>query len=200
MTYDDNPFGFGTGPQPGPPPQSEEKPRGPAFATLFPRVDMQFMYGDAALEILDARRIEAMLQSLAVLGDVAVACRQAGVHPATWRQAQAADAGLREDIEYAQQQHGGALYLTALWRGTDGGSDTILGKLLDAKATGFNSEERKAQAQLTRETARKAHVVVLRNFEEVDGSVREVQPDAKPDSDPPRKGPPLRLEHYRGII
>lgn len=145
--------------------------------------------------ISDQQR-RALVDSMKQVGNLAYASAAAGLTVTQARGLLQRDEDLRRELADAEELHKGFLYHTALTRATTGGSDVLLGKLLDARVDEFDKDAKKAKAM----ASAKPSSITLRGFTaDANGEVQDV--DSKPlspdRSDSP--GAPLQLDYVKGL-
>ena len=119
-------------------------------------------------------------------GNLAMAAEMMGLSLTRLRAMATKDEDLKIEIEDALEYHGALIYSTALERATAGKSDVLLGKILEAKVTGFSKESREPASQRNKPTGLR-----LRTFD-ADGEENGVE-DVAP------KTQPLQLELRPGL-
>lgn len=135
------------------------------------------------MNISDTQR-RALIDQMMALGNLPVAALSAGLSVTAARLLIAKDEDLARELADAEELHKGLLYREAVERATNGKSDALLSKLLEAKVEDFDKDARKARAaQLAKPSS-----ITLRNFganekgEVEDVAVKPITPEAQPQS------------------
>jgi hypothetical protein len=87
-------------------------------------------------------QMQAIREGLKGYGSLARAAAMAGVSLSRLRASMSRNEDFATECEDALAEHAAMLYETALRRAVEGGSDMLLGKLLEAKVEGFAKETR----------------------------------------------------------
>ncbi len=119
-----------------------------------------------------------------------MAAEMAGISFTRLKAVMANDEDFASEIEDAMAYFADLLKMTALDRATNGKSDTLLVKMLEANVEGYSKETR-----ATTNDKRKPSGLRLRMF---DNEGNEIE-DAKPASKPADSKGPLLLEMYQGL-
>ena len=138
-----------------------------------------------AARLLTPEMTQTVRERVREYGELAIAADAVGLSLTQLRGVIANDEDLRLEIADAMEEHSALLYTEALRRATQGRSDVLMSKLLDARHKAFDKD---AAKELAKQRNRPA-ALVLRTFEESpDGTVRE---SAEPTPAPPAE--PLRI-------
>jgi len=124
-------------------------------------------------------------------GSLPLAAHVIGVSLTRLKAMAAKDEGLKTDVEDALELHAAGLYQVALTRATEGKSDALLAKLLEARVAGFAKESRETLSQRNRPTGLR-----LRTFTE-DGEDTGVAQDIEPKA--PNPPAVLTIEMQQGL-
>jgi hypothetical protein len=129
---------------------------------------------------LEPWQIQILRETLKNYGALNMAANSIGMTSRDLRATIARNPDLKAEVDDAMEDHREALYATAVERATNGRSDPLLGKLLEAQMpTLFDPKARNASLS----ASNKPTGVTLRRFEEAeDGSVVDVE--AKPPEEP----------------
>jgi hypothetical protein len=133
---------------------------------------------------LSTEQYAILRSTLREKGSLPMAAHLMGLSLTRLRAMAAKDEDLKIEIEDALEFHGALIYDCALERATNGKSDAMLGKILEAKVTGFSKESREPLSQRNKPTGLR-----LRTFD-ADGEESGVQ-DVAPK--------PLQLELRPGL-
>ena len=140
---------------------------------------------------LTPQDVQVVRETVRTWGVLSMAADALGCRARDLKAAIARDPDLQAEVDEAMEEHKEALYDTAVKRGVNGGSDAMLGKLLEARLPEQFDSKTRNQALTAKG---KPTGVTLRRFEETaDGSV--VDAEVKCESAAPAAKPaePLRL-------
>ena len=138
---------------------------------------------------LSDEQYQIIRNTVQMYGTLGYAAERAGISLSYLKRVIADDDGLAQEIADMQAMHSENIYMMALQRAEK--SDTILGKLLEARVDGFSGESRKQALQQTGRPNR----LVLRTFDD-NGNEAGVQ-DVAPKQ---QSGPPLQIALDRDRI
>lgn len=129
---------------------------------------------------------QTLIEQIRATGQLAVAAFAIGIPVKALRQFAAQDPALGDALAEAMEQHNAMIYVEGHRRATVGGSDALMGKLLEARLPEFDKEARK------QELARNAKPagITIKVFSEED-DVTDVVDKQQPEGAP--SGEPLRI-------
>lgn len=122
---------------------------------------------------LTPEQYAVMRSTLREKGSMAMAAHMMGISLSRLKAMATKDEDLKIEIDDALEYHGALIYDVALERATHGKSDMMLGKILEAKVTGFSKESREPLSQRNKPTGLRLRTF---NAEGEEDGVQDVKP------------------------